>query len=316
MARPRGRSERLREAQRHRHARPRPAAAGASGSACSARASSASPSTAPTTSTARSTTRSRTTPSSTSSCCTRRCRARRSTRSTGRTARCCRRRSAPTPTRTASSASTTGTRASSNGEETEYLLRAFRRDFEVNGPSVTRIARTLLRGWLALEGPPRRARARADRVRDEGPRHGVRGGAVGVREVVRAHERRARRRGCARPACGIEQAFGWKARLAARHRRPGGARARSGSRSGACATAGRTSPRRSTRRTRPRSAGPRSRRSGPCPVAGSTSARSSSRRRSGRLIGCSLLAPAQPARQPVLSSVFEAASWRAARSCS
>ena len=33
-----------------------------------------------------------------------------------------------------------------SGEETEYLLRAFRRDFEVNGPSVTRIARTLLRG--------------------------------------------------------------------------------------------------------------------------------------------------------------------------
>ena len=33
-----------------------------------------------------------------------------------------------------------------NGEEGEYLLRAFRRDFERNGPSVTRIARTLLRG--------------------------------------------------------------------------------------------------------------------------------------------------------------------------
>jgi radical SAM superfamily enzyme YgiQ (UPF0313 family) len=41
-----------------------------------------------------------------------------------------------------------------NGEETEYLRRAFRRDFEVNGPSVTRIARTLLRGWLALKGHP------------------------------------------------------------------------------------------------------------------------------------------------------------------
>jgi radical SAM superfamily enzyme YgiQ (UPF0313 family) len=34
------------------------------------------------------------------------------------------------------------------GQETEFLLRAFRRDFEVNGPSVLRIARTLLRGWL------------------------------------------------------------------------------------------------------------------------------------------------------------------------
>ncbi|MCH7839124.1 MAG: B12-binding domain-containing radical SAM protein, partial [Planctomycetes bacterium] len=34
-----------------------------------------------------------------------------------------------------------------NGEETEFLLRAFHRDFKVNGPSVVRIARTLLQGW-------------------------------------------------------------------------------------------------------------------------------------------------------------------------
>ena len=33
------------------------------------------------------------------------------------------------------------------GQETEIILRAFRRDFEVNGPSVLRIARTILAGW-------------------------------------------------------------------------------------------------------------------------------------------------------------------------
>ena len=33
------------------------------------------------------------------------------------------------------------------GKETEYLLRAFERDFYVNGPSVVRTARTLLQGW-------------------------------------------------------------------------------------------------------------------------------------------------------------------------
>jgi len=33
------------------------------------------------------------------------------------------------------------------GEETEMLLRAFRRDFEVNGPSLLRITRTTLSGW-------------------------------------------------------------------------------------------------------------------------------------------------------------------------
>ncbi len=33
------------------------------------------------------------------------------------------------------------------GQETEFILKAFRRDFEVNGPSVLRIARTVLSGW-------------------------------------------------------------------------------------------------------------------------------------------------------------------------
>jgi hypothetical protein len=33
------------------------------------------------------------------------------------------------------------------GQENEFLLRAFRRDFEVNGPSIVRIARTILAGW-------------------------------------------------------------------------------------------------------------------------------------------------------------------------
>jgi radical SAM superfamily enzyme YgiQ (UPF0313 family) len=33
------------------------------------------------------------------------------------------------------------------GQETEFILKAFRRDFEVNGPSVLRIAKTVLAGW-------------------------------------------------------------------------------------------------------------------------------------------------------------------------
>lgn len=34
-----------------------------------------------------------------------------------------------------------------NGEEGEALRRAFQRDFEANGPSITRIVRTMLQGW-------------------------------------------------------------------------------------------------------------------------------------------------------------------------
>ncbi len=48
-----------------------------------------------------------------------------------------------------------------NGEEAEFLLRAFHRDFEVNGPSVVRIARTLLEGWRRYKDHPNpRVRAR------------------------------------------------------------------------------------------------------------------------------------------------------------
>lgn len=35
-----------------------------------------------------------------------------------------------------------------HGQETDFLLRAFHRDFEVNGPSVMRMVRTLINGWM------------------------------------------------------------------------------------------------------------------------------------------------------------------------
>jgi radical SAM superfamily enzyme YgiQ (UPF0313 family) len=102
-----------------------------------------------------------------------------------------------------------------NGEETEYLLRAFRRDFEVNGPSVTRIARTLLRGWLALKDhPDPRVRAR---IAFE-----TKGLATEYAGALWASERWFARRNPALAArlrvtrLQVEREFGWKARLAAR----------------------------------------------------------------------------------------------------
>ena len=102
-----------------------------------------------------------------------------------------------------------------NGEETEYLLRAFRRDFEVNGPSVTRIARTLLRGWLALKDHPD-ARVR-DRVAFETKDLKTQyAGALWASEkwFSRTNPALAARLRATRH--GIEREFGWKARLAAR----------------------------------------------------------------------------------------------------
>ncbi len=47
-----------------------------------------------------------------------------------------------------------------DGQETEFMLRAFRRDFEVNGPSVVRIVRTVLHGRMKYKNHPN-ARVRA-----------------------------------------------------------------------------------------------------------------------------------------------------------
>jgi len=44
-----------------------------------------------------------------------------------------------------------------NGQETEFLLRAFRRDFEVNGPSIVRLTRTTLKGWQRYKNHPIKA---------------------------------------------------------------------------------------------------------------------------------------------------------------
>ena len=40
------------------------------------------------------------------------------------------------------------------GQETTFLLRAFQRDFEVNGPSVIRMMRTLMNGWTKYKFHP------------------------------------------------------------------------------------------------------------------------------------------------------------------
>lgn len=41
-----------------------------------------------------------------------------------------------------------------NGQETEFLARAFRRDFQLNGPSIVRILRTTLAGWKRYKNHP------------------------------------------------------------------------------------------------------------------------------------------------------------------
>lgn len=40
------------------------------------------------------------------------------------------------------------------GKESEYLIRAFQRDFDVNGPSILRVIKTTLKGWLRYRNHP------------------------------------------------------------------------------------------------------------------------------------------------------------------
>jgi len=47
-----------------------------------------------------------------------------------------------------------------NGEEENYLLEAFRRDFKVNGPSLLRMIRVLLNGWQKYKDAPQRVKDR------------------------------------------------------------------------------------------------------------------------------------------------------------
>ena len=100
-----------------------------------------------------------------------------------------------------------------DGQETEFLLRAFQRDFEVNGPSVVRIARTLLRGWQRHKHHPEK------RVRDRFAREcaglsTVYAGAVWAAEKHLRHDAKLgdRLRALRRE---LDREFGWRSRAAA-----------------------------------------------------------------------------------------------------
>jgi hypothetical protein len=99
-----------------------------------------------------------------------------------------------------------------DGQETGFLLRAFGRDFEVNGPSILRIARTLLRGWQRHKNHPE-ARVRERYRRECAGLSTVYTGALwAAQRWFRASPVLAGRIGATRQA--IVREFGLVARLA------------------------------------------------------------------------------------------------------
>jgi radical SAM superfamily enzyme YgiQ (UPF0313 family) len=100
-----------------------------------------------------------------------------------------------------------------DGQETEFLLRAFRRDFEVNGPSVVRIVRTVLHGWMKYKSHPN-ARVRA-RFAHEASNLPIRYAGVlwATRRYFRDNPQRVAQIG--ELLAELHQEFGWRSRLAA-----------------------------------------------------------------------------------------------------
>ncbi len=100
-----------------------------------------------------------------------------------------------------------------DGQEEPFLLNAFRRDFETNGPSLARLIRTLLTGWQHHRDHPE-PRVRERFSREVAPLKTTYAGAVWA---MRRYYRRSARM---RQEMGdllkdIFRAFGWKTRLAA-----------------------------------------------------------------------------------------------------
>jgi hypothetical protein len=99
------------------------------------------------------------------------------------------------------------------GREEAYLLAAFRRDFQENGPSLARLIRTLLTGWQRYKDHPE-PRIRERYRREVAPLRTTYAGAVwAMRRYYRHH--RPMYRKMHRLLADITAAFGWPTRAAA-----------------------------------------------------------------------------------------------------
>jgi len=101
----------------------------------------------------------------------------------------------------------------SREQSEEFLLRAFRRDYEVNGPSIMRIIRSLLQGWQSHKNHP------DERVRERFRQEGrslptIYAGALWAMERYYSKSNSAVRERARSLRKAINAEFGLKARLA------------------------------------------------------------------------------------------------------
>ena len=100
-----------------------------------------------------------------------------------------------------------------NGREEQFILNAFRRDFEVNGPSLARLISTLLKGWQRYKDhPEKRIRDRfAWEVKPLRTTYAAAVWAIKIR--YRANQRMAKKMNSL--LHNIYNTFGWKTRIIA-----------------------------------------------------------------------------------------------------
>jgi len=100
-----------------------------------------------------------------------------------------------------------------NGREEAFLVEAFRRDFDLNGPSLYRIIRTMLAGWKAHgRHPDRRIRKRYEW--ETAPLRSAYAGAIwAMKKWYRGNERMQNKLGDL--LTDLYETFGWKTRLVA-----------------------------------------------------------------------------------------------------
>lgn len=101
-----------------------------------------------------------------------------------------------------------------NGQEEAYLLDAFQRDFQLNGPSLARLIRTLLSGWQRYKSHPE-SRIRERYAREVKPLRSTYAGAVWAMKKYYRHNRKLSS-SLAWLLRDIHQEFGWKTRLLSR----------------------------------------------------------------------------------------------------
>ncbi len=99
-----------------------------------------------------------------------------------------------------------------NGEEENYLLDAFRRDFEANGPSLLRLIRVLLNGWQNRTSHSRRVRNRI--AWEAVPLRSTYAGAVWAMKKYYRHNPVLQEK-AENLLADIYAAFGWKTRMVA-----------------------------------------------------------------------------------------------------